>query len=174
MPARPRWRGGVLQPRITVSQLPCPVSVLDLLPLPDQARLCHTSRSSRAWLSPHVRQWGADCWDEVLKRVFGQVLTVGRPIEKALREDAKASYGDLLRVCAGASDAVDRLSQRHPLPVQTALMSLVLTRHSCKCNLNGDQLQALYQEEHCGPEGCMHLPPAVEQLEAWQEMRLEP
>ena len=144
--------------------------MLDLLPLPDQARLCHTSRNSRAWLSPHMRQWGKDCWHEVLIRVCGQVLTSEGPIEKARREDVRASYGDSLRVCAGASDAVDHLSKRHPLPVQTALMSLALTRYSCQHHLSRDQLRAL--KRHCGPKGCMH-PPRVERLEAWLEMRLE-
>ena len=177
-PLRPRWRKGALDGpplRITVSQLPCPAAMLDLLPLRDQARLCHTSRGSQTWLAPHVRQWGTECWGGVLRRVFAAALLGDDPaVQKALQRDAKASLGDRLRVCAHASDAVEYLSKRHPLPVpdEKHLMSLALARYSCRHRLNRDQLEAL-SAAHFRPDGCMHLP-YVDRVGAWLEMKLNP
>ena len=154
-PCRPRWAKGLLGPTRRppiFSQLP-PDTLLDLLPLPDQARVCRTSRTLRARLLCHVRLWGRDCWRRVFDRAHDLVVRDG-PMHAALTTSG-VSGGDLLRIVACACDLVDSLLKQ-PLPVEEPLMALAVARYGLRSILTSEQRQAL--AHHVCPGGCMHLP----------------
>ena len=127
-------------------------ALLDLLPLPEQGRLCLTARTARATLRPHVRQWGEDCWDEVRREVCELVASDG-PIKAGLTA-ACLSGGDVFRVLAVVCDVVESYGQR-PLPAEVPLLALALARYGMTFNLSSLQPDSLAKHTRAG--GCMHL-----------------
>ena len=160
-PRRPRWARGYLRPTRhppILSELP-PVLLLDLLPLPDQARACRTSRTLRARLMCHVRLWGHECWRRVFQTASELVCRDG-PMHAALTASG-VSGGDMLRVVACACDVVDSLLER-PLPAEVPLVALAVARYGVKYVVTLEQQDSL--AHHIRVAGCMHLP-RVENVE---------
>ena len=168
---RPRWRAGVLRAGlrdVTMLDVVPGFALLDLLPLPEQGRLCRTSRTARATLRPRVRQWGEDCWDEVRREVCELVASDG-PIKAGLTA-ACLSGGDVFRVLAVVCDVVESYGQR-PLPAEVPLLALALTRYGMNFLLTRVQLDSLAKHLRAG--GCMHSP-RVEDVESLLAMRRGP
>ena len=161
-PRRPRWARRYLRPTRhppILSELP-PDLLLDLLPLPDQARACRTSRTVRDRLMCHVRLWGHECWRRVFQTASELVCKDGQPMHAALTASG-VSGGDMLRVVACACDVVDSLVAR-PLPAEVPLVALAVARYGVKYVVTKDQQESL--AHHIRVAGCMHLP-LVENVE---------
>ena len=164
-PRRPRWGAWVFhrqgKPSI-FSQLP-PVTLLDLLSLPDQARLCHTSTFLLHALLCHVRRWGWDCWMRV--REDAHKMVIEGPGWHALTASGVRD-GDNMRIRGLVCDMVGSL-MKQPLPAEVPLVALGIARCAIKFQLNSDQQESLAEDFSAG--GCFHLP-RVGLLEHWLMM----
>ena len=148
-----RWAGGVLA---AVPQILCQVplgTLVVLLPLRDQVRLCLTSRSVRGQCLCHVRRWGPECWDTA-RTIVGETLCKDGPTSAALTA-AGVRIGSVCRAHGYALDMLEHLSPQ-PLLADAPLLALAMVRYSLKYEFTLDQVEAL--GEHLRAGGCLHLP----------------
>ena len=118
----------------SVWQLPLH-ALVELLPLPDQVRLCLTSGSVRASCLCHVRRWGPRCWQIVREKV-AELLSKDGP-HSVLLTASGVSAGSVCRALGSALDVVERLTPQ-PLLADVALLALAVVRYSLKFELTLD------------------------------------
>ena len=165
-PARPRaplrrWAAGVLgamrRPPI-IQELPLG-TLVELLPIRDQVRLCRTSRSVRGSCLCHVRRWGSQCWTTVRRSVMDALMGDG-PASAALTSSG-VSPGSVFRALGSAFDVLERVCHQ-PLPADVPLLALGVARYSLKLVLTRDEVGRLGAHFRAG--GCLHMP-GVEAVE---------